>query len=146
MNVEERLKPIIGASAGRLHTARSRNDQVATDFRLWVRDAVDRIDRGLVDFQRKLVAAARREGVSDVVISGGVAANRGLRAAAAKACRDVGVTLHVPPARSCTDNAAMIAYAGAVAFRAGRRDGLELNARAVWPVSEAMTAPKGRSS
>jgi argininosuccinate lyase len=58
MNVEERLKQIIGASAGRLHTARSRNDQVATDFRLWVRDAVDRIDRGLVGFQRTLVTAA----------------------------------------------------------------------------------------
>ena len=43
MNVESRLKEIIGDSAGRLHTARSRNDQVATDFRLWVRDSTDRI-------------------------------------------------------------------------------------------------------
>lgn len=42
MNVESRLHELIGAAAGRLHTARSRNDQVATDFRLWVRDAHDR--------------------------------------------------------------------------------------------------------
>ena len=41
MNVEARLKEIIGEPAGRLHTARSRNDQVATDFRLWVRDQID---------------------------------------------------------------------------------------------------------
>ncbi len=47
MNVEARLKDIIGAPAGRLHTARSRNDQVATDFRLWVRDQLDAADAGL---------------------------------------------------------------------------------------------------
>src|ERR1700761_1302103 len=41
MNVESRLAELIGAPAGRLHTARSRNDQVATDFKLWVRDTVD---------------------------------------------------------------------------------------------------------
>src|SRR5690606_27405588 len=43
MNVEARLAEIVGPAAGRLHTARSRNDQVATDFRLWVRDALDRL-------------------------------------------------------------------------------------------------------
>src|SRR6186997_2500805 len=41
MNVESRLAELIGAAAGRLHTARSRNDQVATDFRLWVRATID---------------------------------------------------------------------------------------------------------
>ena len=45
LNIEARLSELIGAAAGRLHTARSRNDQVATDFRLWVRDAIDRLDR-----------------------------------------------------------------------------------------------------
>lgn len=44
MNIEARLKDLIGPAAGRLHTARSRNDQVATDFRLWVRDALDHVD------------------------------------------------------------------------------------------------------
>jgi argininosuccinate lyase len=52
MNVEGRLADLIGPAAGRLHTARSRNDQVATDFRLWVRDAIDRIDAALAAYQR----------------------------------------------------------------------------------------------
>ena len=47
MHVEHRLAELIGPAAGRLHTARSRNDQVATDFRLWVRDAIDEADAGI---------------------------------------------------------------------------------------------------
>ena len=47
MNVEARLAEIVGKPAGRLHTARSRNDQVATDFRLYVRDSIDMIDAAL---------------------------------------------------------------------------------------------------
>ena len=58
MNVESRLKDMIGTAAGRLHTARSRNDQVATDFRLWVRDQIDGIDEALAGVQRALVAKA----------------------------------------------------------------------------------------
>ncbi len=58
MNVEARLADLIGEDAGRLHTARSRNDQVATDFKLWVRDAIDRTDVGLKAFQQALVAQA----------------------------------------------------------------------------------------
>ena len=58
MNVESRLAELIGEPAGRLHTARSRNDQVATDFRLWVRDAVDEIDGQLRALQAALVAKA----------------------------------------------------------------------------------------
>ena len=58
MNVESRLKEIIGDAAGRLHTARSRNDQVATDFRLWLRDACDRIDEALIAYQSALVLQA----------------------------------------------------------------------------------------
>jgi argininosuccinate lyase len=58
MNVEGRLAELIGEAAGRLHTARSRNDQVATDFRLWVRDSVDALDRALAGFQRALAEKA----------------------------------------------------------------------------------------
>ncbi len=58
MHVEARLAELIGPVAGRLHTARSRNDQVATDFRLWVRDAIDAIDRQIVALQRALVKRA----------------------------------------------------------------------------------------
>jgi len=58
MNVEARLHKLIGPAAGRLHTARSRNDQVATDFRLWVRDAIDEIDGLLAGYQRVLAEKA----------------------------------------------------------------------------------------
>jgi argininosuccinate lyase len=58
MNVESRLAELIGPAAGRLHTARSRNDQVATDFRLWVRDAIDAIDVTLAGYQRALAEKA----------------------------------------------------------------------------------------
>jgi argininosuccinate lyase len=58
MNVESRLAEIIGEAAGRLHTARSRNDQVATDFRLWMRDTIDGLDAALRVFQRALAEKA----------------------------------------------------------------------------------------
>src|SRR5476649_1112855 len=58
MNVEGRLGELIGSSAGRLHTARSRNDQVATDFKLWVRDAIDTLDGALAGYQRALAEKA----------------------------------------------------------------------------------------
>jgi argininosuccinate lyase len=58
MNIEARLKELIGDAAGRLHTARSRNDQVATDFRLWLRDAIDRLDDLLRDLQKALIDKA----------------------------------------------------------------------------------------
>ncbi len=58
MNVEGRLGELIGEAAGRLHTARSRNDQVATDFRLWMRDTIDAIDAALALFQHALAEKA----------------------------------------------------------------------------------------
>src|SRR6266446_823856 len=60
MNVEARLSELIGDAAGRLHTARSRNDQVATDFRLFVREACVRADRALLGLQRALLKQAER--------------------------------------------------------------------------------------
>ncbi len=58
MNIESRLAEVIGADAGRLHTARSRNDQVAVDFRLWVRDAIDQMDAQLHGLQLALAEKA----------------------------------------------------------------------------------------
>src|SRR2546427_5564322 len=58
MNVESRLSELIGPAAGRLHPARSRNDQVATDFRLYVRDTIDETDAALAAFQHALAAKA----------------------------------------------------------------------------------------
>jgi hypothetical protein len=65
MTTESRLAELIGPAAGRLHTARSRNDQVATDFRLWVRDAMDQADAGLLALQRALVTRAGEHADSD---------------------------------------------------------------------------------
>ena len=68
MNVEARLAELIGAAAGRLHTARSRNDQVATDFRLWVRNRIDDICALLGDYQLALAEKALQH--ADVVMPG----------------------------------------------------------------------------
>jgi argininosuccinate lyase len=68
MNVEARLRELIGPAAGRLHTARSRNDQVALDFRMWVRDACDRTAAQIQALQRALVAKA--EAHADAVMPG----------------------------------------------------------------------------
>ena len=68
MNVEARLAELIGPAAGRLHTARSRNDQVATDLRLWVRDAIDGLRADLKDLQSALID--RAEAHADTVMPG----------------------------------------------------------------------------
>ncbi|MBF9019497.1 argininosuccinate lyase [Rhodobacterales bacterium HKCCA1058] len=68
MNIEARLKTLIGEPAGRLHTARSRNDQVATDFRLWVRDQMDATIEGLQALIR--AALAQAEAGADWVMPG----------------------------------------------------------------------------
>ena len=60
MNVESRLKEIIGDTAGKLHTARSRNDQVSTDLRLWVRNAISILDKELKELQKRLIHLAER--------------------------------------------------------------------------------------
>ncbi len=68
MHVEARLRELIGDAAGRLHTARSRNDQVATDMRLWVRDTMDHLNGELNDLQNALVNLADAE--ADTVMPG----------------------------------------------------------------------------
>jgi argininosuccinate lyase len=68
LNIEARLAELIGPAAGRLHTARSRNDQVATDFRLWVRGAIDRLDAAMREVQAALIEQA--EAHADTVMPG----------------------------------------------------------------------------
>ena len=75
---------------------------------------------------KKTVRAAALEAVPRVVVAGGVAANRGLRAKMSEACAKRGIALSIPPFASCTDNAAMIAYAGALRLARGEVDGLDL--------------------
>ncbi|WGR59373.1 tRNA (adenosine(37)-N6)-threonylcarbamoyltransferase complex transferase subunit TsaD [Paracoccus ferrooxidans] len=71
-----------------------------------------------------------------LAVAGGVAANESLRAALQRAAAEAGATFLAPPLRLCTDNAAMIAWAGIEAYRAGRRDGMELAARPRWPLDQ----------
>ncbi len=68
MNIEARLTEMVGEPGRKLHTARSRNDQVATDFRLWLRDAVDKIDHLLADLQKALIDRAEEH--HDAVMPG----------------------------------------------------------------------------
>ncbi len=68
MNVEARLKEVVGEPAGRLHTARSRNDQVATDFKLWVRDQLDQAAEGVESLMKALIGQA--EAGADWVMPG----------------------------------------------------------------------------
>ena len=68
MNIEARLREVAGDAAGRLHTARSRNDQVATDFKLWVRDAIDALNGAVRSLQEALIVKA--EDHADTVMPG----------------------------------------------------------------------------
>jgi N6-L-threonylcarbamoyladenine synthase len=91
----------------------------------------------------KLVAAAVREGVRDVVLGGGVAANSALRARTAELAAKRDLRAFVPPLASCTDNAAMIAYAGAMRFARGERDGWDLVATSQTALPRATRKGRG---
>ncbi|MBL8743325.1 MAG: tRNA (adenosine(37)-N6)-threonylcarbamoyltransferase complex transferase subunit TsaD, partial [Myxococcales bacterium] len=75
---------------------------------------------------KKTIRAAEREGVPRIVIGGGVAANQGLREGMRAAAAKRSIEVFIPPLASCTDNAAMIAYAGALRLARGERDDLSL--------------------
>jgi argininosuccinate lyase len=96
MNVESRLSELVGEPAGRLHIARSRNDQVATDFRLWIRDTIDSIDAELLSYQRALAeralehAATAMPGFTHLQTAQPVTFGHHLLAYVEMACRDRG--------------------------------------------------------
>ena len=84
---------------------------------------------------RKTIRAARRLGIRRILLTGGVAANGALREALEIECAERGYGWTVPPPRFCTDNAAMIAAAGAARLGAGERADLALNAQATLPLA-----------
>ena len=89
----------------------------------------DRVRRAMELAEPRLGAAGRH-----LVVAGGVAANRTLRKVLAAVAAGAGYALHVPPPALCTDNAAMVAWAGAERLARGWTDGLDLAARARWPL------------
>ncbi len=82
----------------------------------------------------KIKLAVKRTGVKRLTVSGGVAANSGLRAALTKYSRDRGVELFLPPRGMCTDNAVMIAAAGYSSYMRGNRSDLHLSPNPSWSI------------
>ncbi|MFO8073506.1 MAG: tRNA (adenosine(37)-N6)-threonylcarbamoyltransferase complex transferase subunit TsaD [Polyangia bacterium] len=103
------------------------SDQIAAVARGFQRSVVEIL-------VRKVTLAARERQLARVVLVGGVAANRGLRARAAERCAELELDLFVPPPELCTDNGSMIAHAGWIALRRGERGSLDLAPRASWPL------------
>jgi N6-L-threonylcarbamoyladenine synthase len=124
--------------------------------RLVAREGVSRTESGVADvcaaFQaavvgvlaHKVIAAAVREEVGDVVLGGGVAANGALRRRVSELGAARGLRVLVPPMASCTDNAAMIAYAGAMRLGRGERDGWDLVATSQTALERRTRKGRGR--
>jgi N6-L-threonylcarbamoyladenine synthase len=104
---------------------------LCAEFQAAVADSVsDRVKRAIA-----LMAEASGPGIyHHLVVAGGVAANRSLSAALARTAAAAGISLHVPPAQLCGDNAAMVAWAGAERLARGLTDGLDFAVRARWPL------------
>ncbi|MFI0395806.1 tRNA (adenosine(37)-N6)-threonylcarbamoyltransferase complex transferase subunit TsaD [Paracoccus jiaweipingae] len=123
---------------------RARDQLVAVQGGLYEQDRADlcaafqaAVAAVLAEKTRRALAAAP---APVLAVAGGVAANTAIRAALEQVAAQAGARFVAPPLRLCTDNAAMIAWAGIEAFRAGRRDGMDLAARPRWPL-DSKAAP-----
>jgi N6-L-threonylcarbamoyladenine synthase len=112
---------------------------LCAEFEKAVADSVsDRVRRAM-----EIAADRMPENTRHLVVAGGVAANKALRAALTDVAGQAGYTLHVPPPALCTDNAAMVAWAGAERWLLGLTDGLDFEARARWPLDPAAVPALG---
>jgi len=114
-----------------------RSEDIAASFQQAVVDC-------LVDRTRIAIATAADDGISALVVAGGVAANQAIRTALAALAENNGLRFAAPPLWLCTDNGAMIAWAGAERFAAGLVDDMDVPARARWPLDP--TAEKARGA
>ena len=107
-------------------------------------DVAEAVQLSIVEtLTAKALRALEETGLDTLVVSGGVSANRRLRTRLAEAARREGARVYYPRIEFCTDNAAMIAVAGLARLRAGQHDGLDIQARARWPLEslQPLTAP-----
>lgn len=113
------------AVINKIHNAKQRGETLLDE------DIAASFQESVVEvLTEKTVRAAREYQVKQVIVAGGVAANRGLRKSLEKAIGDTSIPLLIPDIKLCTDNAAMIAAAGTIAYHQGRRSGMDLNANA----------------
>ncbi len=117
---------------------RQRDDLVAVQGGLHEQDRADLcagFQAAVADvLAEKTRRALAQTGAPTLAVAGGVAANQSLRAALERVAQEAGASFLAPPLRLCTDNAAMIAWAGIEAYHGGQRDGMDLAARPRWPL------------